>query len=193
VTRHGILGGTFDPIHLGHLRAAETAREALGLDGVTFVPSGVPPHGKVPRAAAGDRLAMTLLATAGCRRFLVSDMEVRRQGPSYTVDTLARWREERPADEAFLIVGPDAFRDMATWKDRSRLLGLCTVAVVGRPGEPDPVPGWTDAALRVRVAPGPLLSISSTEVRERLAAGGSVRYLVPLAVAEYIEKRGLYA
>jgi nicotinate-nucleotide adenylyltransferase len=191
--RHGILGGTFDPIHLGHLRAAETARESLGLDHVSFVPSGVPPHAKVPQAGAVDRLAMTLLATAGWCPFLVSDTEVRREGPSYTVDTLTRWREERPGDEVFLIVGADAFRDLGTWKDRSRLLGLCTVAVVARPGEPEVVPGWTDAALRLRTASGPLLPISSTEVRARVAAGRSVRYLVPLAVAEYIEKRGLYA
>jgi len=184
----GILGGTFDPIHVGHLRAAESARECLGLDRVTFVPSRTPPHRRGPLASPLDRYAMVAMATAGHPAFDPSDAELRRDGPSYTVDTVAEWLRGRPGDAIVLIVGSDTFAEMSTWKDGERLLALCGVAVVARPGEPPvdlPAGG-------VATVVGPGLAVSSTEIRQRIAEGRSVRYLVPEAVAEYVAKRGLY-
>lgn len=197
--KRGLLGGTFDPIHLGHLRAAENAREALGLDEVAFVPARTPPHREAPRASALDRFAMVALATAGHPRFVASDLELTREGPSYTVDTLAELRRARPEDALFLIVGSDTFPELASWKDRARIHDLCTVAVVSRPGE-DGVPVETGAdappeagrGARVARAEGPGLPVSATDVRRRVKEGLSIRYLVPAAVADYIGKRGLY-
>ncbi|HET7292587.1 MAG TPA: nicotinate-nucleotide adenylyltransferase [Vicinamibacteria bacterium] len=185
--RAGLLGGTFDPIHLGHLRAAENAREALALDRVAFVPAAQPPHRPPPVSSARDRFAMVALATAGHSAFYPSDAELEREGPSYTVDTLRAWRALRPQDELVLVVGSDAFLEMGTWREAEALFTLCTVAVVARPGEAlPPGPGPSVAVS------GPGLQVSSSEVRRLLAAGQSVRYLVPEAVADYIEKRGLY-
>jgi len=182
------MGGTFDPIHLGHLRAAENAREGLGLDEVRFVPAQVPPHRAAPASSARDRYAMVALATALNPHFVADDLELRREGPSYTVDTLARLRDERPADAVVLIVGSDTFPELPTWKDHDRLLEMCTIAVVTRPedgrAEGDPPP-----AGRV---PGPGLAVSATDIRRRVKEGLSIRYLVPETVADYIAKRGLY-
>ena len=191
--RLGVFGGTFDPIHLGHLRAAENALEALGLDRVAFVPAAVPPHRTEPLSSALDRYAMTALATAGHPRFAVSDVELAREGPSYTVDTVAGLRRERPEDEVFVIVGSDTFPEMVTWKEHARLRSLCTVAVVSRPGE-RAVPGGAAGAGDPGVArvEGPGLPISASEIRERVRQRRSVRYLVTDAVADYIEKRALY-
>lgn len=190
--RAGIMGGTFDPIHLGHLRAAENAREELGLQEVVFVPAGVPPHRQAPLASALDRFTMAALATAGHPGFTTSPCEVRREGPSYTVDTVAAFREEWPGVELVLIVGSDTFPELASWRERDRLLSLCTLAVVARPddgaGPAVPIAGSAGVA-RVSAAG---LPISGTGIRERVAAGRSVRYLVPDGVAEYIAKRGLY-
>jgi nicotinate-nucleotide adenylyltransferase len=122
---------------------------------------------------------------------VASDVELFRDGPSYTADTLAELRRQRPADALFLIVGSDTFPEMCTWKDPARLFSLCTVAVAERPGSEAPAPGG-DAAPRVERVPGPGLSISATEVRRRVQEGRSVRYLVPEAVSDYITKRGLY-
>jgi len=190
----GLMGGTFDPIHLGHLRAAENAREALGLHRVAFLPSGAPPHRGSPASSPLDRFAMVCLATASHPCFLAWDIEVRRPGPSYTVDTLTALVDERPGDTFVMIVGSDTYAEMTTWREPDRLFGLCAVAVVDRPGEetavtPLPFPG----AKGVSRVPGPGLSISATSVRERVRRGESVRYLVPDAVADYIAKRGLYA
>lgn len=191
--RLGVFGGTFDPIHLGHLRAAENALECLALDRVAFVPAAVPPHRAPPSSSVLDRYAMTALATAGHPRFAVSDIELRREGPSYTVDTVAALREERPEDEVYVIVGSDTFPEMSTWKDHERLFSLCTVAVVSRPGE-RPGAGSDRGPARPGVAhvEGPGLAISASAVRERVRQRGSVRYLVPDAVADYIAKRPLY-
>jgi nicotinate-nucleotide adenylyltransferase len=186
-----MMGGTFDPIHLGHLRAAESAREALRLDEVAFVPSGVPPHRPGPHSSALDRYAMVSLATAGNRAFVACDAELRRQGASYTVDTVAALREERPGAALVLILGSDAFAEIASWKDPERLFGLCSLAVVSRPGEDAP-PALASAAGRVEHVAGPVLAVSATAVRRRVSEGLSVRYLVPDAVADYIAKRGLY-
>jgi nicotinate-nucleotide adenylyltransferase len=189
----GLMGGTFDPIHLGHLRAAENAREALALDRVAFLPSGAPPHRSGPLSSALDRFAMVCLATAAHPHFLAWDTEVRRPGPSYTVDTLVALLDERPGDAFVMIVGSDTYPEMATWREPERLFGLCAVAVVDRPGEegtPEAPP--FRAAKGVARVGGPGLPISATTIRERVRRGQSVRYLVPDPVADYIAKRGLY-
>ena len=192
--RVGLLGGTFDPIHLGHLRAAETAREGLDLDLVVFVPAAVPPHRSGRLAGAGDRYTMACLASASHPHFDVWDVELRRSGPSYTVDTLAAVRIERPDDDLVLLVGSDTWPEMIGWREPERLFSLAEVGVLDRPGEPTPsvVPPFPDAR-RVRRVEGPTLPISATMVRERVRHGASVRYLVPGPVAEFIAKRELYA
>ena len=197
------MGGTFDPIHLGHLRAAENAREGLGLDEVRFLPAQAPPHRAAPASSARDRYAMVALATALNPVFVADDLELRREGPSYTVDTIARLRDERPGDAVVLIVGSDTFPELPTWKDHERLLEMCTVAVVTRPddGHPDLAMGppsfkerarIDSARAEVRRVPGPGLAVSATDIRRRVKEGLSIRYLVPETVADYIAKRGLY-
>jgi nicotinate-nucleotide adenylyltransferase len=189
----GLMGGTFDPIHLGHLRAAESAREALGLDRVAFVPAGVPPHKEAPLSAAIDRYAMVCLATAGHAHFVPSDFEIRRDGKSFTVDTVAALLAEAPSDSITVIVGSDTFPEMPTWREPERLFSLAEVAVVERPGEREgPTRALPAGARGVHRVKGPALDVSATDVRERVRRGESVRYLVPEAVAEYIAKRGLY-
>jgi nicotinate-nucleotide adenylyltransferase len=192
--RLGVFGGTFDPIHLGHLRAAENAFECLELDRVAFIPAGTPPHRGLPSSSPLDRFAMTALATAGHPGFAVSDVELRRDGPSYTVDTVAGLRQESPEAEVYVIVGSDTFPEMATWKEHERLMSLCTVAVVARPGEAPaaaegPAGGRWPRVARVE---GPGLDISASAIRGRVRERKSIRYLVPDAVADYIAKRALY-
>jgi nicotinate-nucleotide adenylyltransferase len=187
----GLMGGMFDPIHFGHLRAAENAREALRLDRVAFVPAALPPHRPAPSASAIDRYAMVALATASDPGFIPWDGEIRREGPSYTVDTAEALLAEHPGAALTLIVGADNLALLPQWKDPARLLALCTVAVVGRPGEGEEPAAGLDPARFVRVE-GSHLPIASRSLRDRVRAGRSVRYLVPDAVAGYIEKRGLY-
>lgn len=182
------MGGTFDPIHVGHLRAAETAREALSLEQVLFVPAGTPPHREPPRATALDRFTMVGLATAEHAHFVPSDVELQREGPSYTVDTLGVLHAGRPTDELVLIVGSDAFPEMQAWRDAERVFALCRVAVVGRPGS-EPLSAREPRACRLS---GPGLEVSSSAIRRLLLERKNVRYLVPPAVADYIDKRGLY-
>jgi nicotinate-nucleotide adenylyltransferase len=192
--RVGLLGGTFDPIHLGHLRAAETAREVLGLERVAFVPAGVPPHRSDRLAAAGDRYIMACLAAAFHPAFDVWDVELKRRGPSYTVDTLAALRDERPDDDLVLLVGSDTWPEMIGWREPERLFSLAEVAVLDRPGEAAPsVVAPFPGARGVGRVEGPTLPISATMVRERLRQGRSVRYLVPGPVVDFIAKRGLYS
>jgi nicotinate-nucleotide adenylyltransferase len=187
----GLLGGMFDPIHIGHLRAAEIVREALALDEVIFVPAGRPPHRGQPAAAGLDRYAMVALATAAERAFVPSDVELVREGPSYTVETVALIRKQRPGVDVVLIVGSDNLPLIADWREPERLLELCTVAVVERPGS-IPAPAGSLPAERVHRVEGTALPIASRDLRERIRAGRSVRHLVPGGVADYIEKRGLY-
>jgi nicotinate-nucleotide adenylyltransferase len=187
----GLLGGMFDPIHIGHLRAAEIVREALALDEVIFVPAGRPPHRGQPAAAGLDRYAMVALATAAERAFVPSDVELAREGPSYTVETVALIRKQRPGVDIVLIVGSDNLPMIADWREPERLLELCTVAVVERPGS-IPAPAGSLPAERVHRVEGTALPIASRDLRERMRAGRSVRHLVPSGVADYIEKRGLY-
>jgi nicotinate-nucleotide adenylyltransferase len=181
------MGGTFDPIHFGHLRAAETAREALQLDQVLFVPAAQPPHREAPLASPQDRFAMVGLAAAENARFVASDVELLREGPSYTVDTLGTLRSACPSDQLVLIVGSDTFPEMRSWRDAQRVFELSEVAVVARPGSAAP-----GAGERVRSVAGPALEVSASAIRRLLRQRRSVRYLLPERVADYIEQRGLY-
>jgi nicotinate-nucleotide adenylyltransferase len=181
----------FDPIHLGHLRAAEIVREALALHEVVFVPAGVPPHRSRPVADGVDRYAMVALATAGDPSFIPSDLELLREGPSYTVETVAELRAQHPQAEVVLIVGSDNLPMIAEWREPQRLLEMCTVAVVERPGSPPASAGQVPPARLHRIE-GTALPIASRDLRERIRAGRSVRHLVPAPVADYIEKRSLY-
>lgn len=198
----GILGGTFDPIHIAHLAVAEEARETLGLEQVLFIPAGLPPHKLDHAITSGEeRLALVRLAIADNPAFAASRMELDRPGPSYTVDTLAALREERlaagRAPDLVLIVSADSFADFATWREPRRVLELSIVAVAPRDGFPDTTlasvardfPGLED---RVVLLDGPHLRLSASELRARAAAGRSLRYLVPDAVAAHIEDHALY-
>lgn len=201
--RLGILGGTFDPVHHGHLSIAEEAREALGLERVLFVPAAQPPHkaGRVASSAA-DRLAMVELAIAGNPWFAASRMELDRPGPSYSVDTIAALAADaraagREPDLVFIMSG-ETLRELPDWRDPERILDLCRVAVVPRGGYETPDPAWIAARFpgreaRIIVLPGPLLAVSGSVVRARAAAGRSIRYLVPDAVARHIVDHALYA
>jgi nicotinate-nucleotide adenylyltransferase len=193
----GILGGTFDPIHHGHLAIAEEAREALGLERVLFVPAASPPHKPgQPVSSPADRLALVRLAVAGNPAFEASDIEVRRGGPSYTVDTLEALRAGGLV-EPWLILSSEALALLPEWREPWRVLELARLAVVPRGGFDPLGPAWVEAAFpgaaaRVRFLPGPLLPISGSVVRRRARVGRSVRYLVPDAVAAYIAQHRLY-
>jgi nicotinate-nucleotide adenylyltransferase len=198
----GIMGGTFDPIHIGHLAIAEEAREVLGLARVLFVPASVPPHrpdGAV--AAAEDRATMVALAIADNEAFELSRIELDRPGPSYTSDTveLLADAERRPGHEPDLtfILSAETLHDLPTWREPERLLDAARIAVVPREGYPAPERAWLEAEFpgrlgRVDFLEGPRLGLSSTSIRARVAAGRSIRYLVPPAVARYIDDHGLY-
>ena len=193
--RTGILGGTFDPIHLGHLEAAEAARRHLQLDRVMLLPSRTPPHRSVePRASVYHRFAMTALAAAE-RDMLASDLELTREGPSYTALTLeALHREGFAPSELFFITGSDAFADIATWYDYPRLFELGNFAVVSRPGYPLNIPRFpmTGSATSVIAIEAHTPDISSTEIRRRVGAGESIQGLVAASVASHIERHRLY-
>lgn len=191
--RIGLYGGTFDPIHLGHLRAAESAREELSLDLVAFVPAAVPPHREAPRSTASDRLTMVRLATAPHPAFEAWDDELRREGPSYTIETVEALVRERARDAFVLVVGADTWPEIPTWRKPERLLALVELAVVDRPGfaSVDPTPLFP-GALRARRVAGPGLPLSASAIREHARTGRSVRFLVPDPVADYIGERGLY-
>lgn len=186
----GLLGGTFDPVHLGHLRAAAGASDELGLDRVLLAPVARPPHRPEPAASAFDRYAMVALATTGQPRLLPSDVELRRGGLSYTVDTVRALLQELPGASLYLIVGSDTLPEMAGWREADELFSRCSVAVCERPGAPPggaPVAGRATHRLR-----GSGLPVSASEVRRRARAGEELADLVPASVAEYIRKQGLY-
>ncbi len=194
----GILGGTFDPIHHGHLAIAEEARETLGLERVLFIPAATPPHkpGR-PVSPVADRLAMVQLAIAGNPSFAASDIEVRRGGASYTVDTLEALLAQG-LREPWLILSAEALAGFATWRSPKRILDLARLAVVPRAGHDMLDAVWLEARFpgrgdRATFLPGLLLPISGSVVRRRAAVGRSVRYLVPDAVAAYIANHRLYA
>lgn len=203
----GILGGTFDPVHLAHLRVALEVQEALGLAEVRFVPCRVPPHRATPVATVEQRCAMLRLAIAGQQGFLVDERELQRPGPSYTVDTLAELRAEWPTTPLCLIVGSDAFEGIATWHRWQQLPELAHLVVAHRPGWVPAIPAGAAplsaarcdaAAIATAPAGGVLfqpvtqLDIAATQIRTLVQAGRSVRYLVPDAVRGFIYDHHLY-
>ena len=199
----GILGGTFDPLHLGHLAIAEQTREALDLAGVVFIPAAQSPFKPdTPTTPIEHRVAMVELAVAGNAGFRVSRMELERPLPSYTVDTLESLHQNgRIAGgglpDPWLILSVESLRGLVDWRRPERLLELCRVAVVPRRGYDGPPAGWLEErfpgrADRFLMLEGPDLGPSASDIRARVAAGHSIRYLVPDAVARYIETHGLY-
>ena len=197
--RIGIMGGTFDPIHVGHLAIAEAVREEFSLRQVLFIPANIPPHKQGRRIVPADkRLAMVKLATADNAAFTVLDIELKRNGPSYTVDTLDELRRNAPpTDEFYFITGTDAADELATWYKPTEILAKCHIVVTSRPGvefDPDKLAGdlGTGVYEKVHRLTTPRLEISSTDIRRRLAAGRSVRYLLPEAVRKFIYQEGLY-
>ena len=209
----GVMGGTFDPIHLGHLAVAEEAREALGLDRILFVPAGLPPHkphGAV--ASTEDRVAMVRLAIAGNPAFALSRVDVDRPGPSYTTETMALLRHGVVTEDSTgmgpgtstngiqltLIMSTETLAGLPGWREPRQLLEGCRVAVVPREGHAAPTRAWLSEQFpgledQFDLLEGPRLGISSTAIRERIAAGRSIRYLVPEAVERHIADHHLYA
>jgi len=198
----GLLGGSFNPIHLGHLVLAEEARGRLGLERVLFVPARVSPHklGK-PLAPAEDRLRMVQLAIADNPAFEASDLELRREGPSYSVDTVQQLREQSGGEwDIHFLIGADTLPELSAWHRVGELADLCKLAVFSRPGESldalDPLRAALRddqvAALAARRFEIPLIGISSTDIRRRAREGRSIRYLVPEAVRRYLVAKGLY-
>jgi nicotinate-nucleotide adenylyltransferase len=187
--RIGILGGTFDPPHVGHFMVAADVCTALRLDRLLLVPSASPPHkrGQV-RATPEQRLAMVRGAAAGDERFEVDDIELRRPGASYTVDTLRELRVRYPGAELFFVIGMDQFRDLHTWREPEEVVRLARLAVVSRDG--DALPG--ESSIPVEPVSVTRVDLSATDVRRRIQAGESIRYFVPDPVREFIEREGLY-
>jgi nicotinate-nucleotide adenylyltransferase len=193
------MGGTFDPVHMGHLVTAEQARVDLGLHEVIFVPAGAPWQKSDGVTPAEHRYLMTVLATAANPHFDVTRLEIDTDGASYTVDTLRRIRAVLDGrgvtggrDELFFITGADAILNILTWKDAEECLALATFVAATRPGHDLAALEAEGLADRVRRLDVPALAISSTDVRERFAAGRAVRYLVPQVVEEYVRKHALY-
>lgn len=189
--RLGVMGGTFDPIHHGHLVAASEAAHLLDLDEVVFVPTGQPYRKEAAEVSAPEhRYLMTVVATASNPRFTVSRVDVDRPGPTYTRDTLRDLRRLRPDDELFFITGADALGQILSWKGVDELWELAHFVGVTRPGH-----DLTDSGLpqdKVTLLEVPAMAISSTECRTRVAAGLPIWYLVPDGIVQYINKRGLY-
>jgi len=191
--RIGLFGGTFDPIHVGHLIVAEEAREQLDLEKMIFIPSGVSPHKHHRKISDPSlRLEMTRLAIQGNEHFELSDFEIGHQAASFTVETVYHFRRTLGEEaELFLIVGADSILEISTWKEPQKLLSQCEPVVAVRPGfdldklEPELLE-------RVRILEGVLVDVSSTDIRKRVAAGRSLKYLVPASVASFILEHKLY-
>ena len=215
--RIGLLGGTFNPIHHGHLSVAEAVQKKLHLDRILFIPSGNPPHKKEAIPPAEHRLEMTRLALLNHSDFELCHIEVKRPGKSYSVETISELKHRRPDDRLFFIIGTDAFSDLPTWREPERLLSLCDFVVVSRPHHPfsalpdigpfrktnlpilhelDQKQGMATLPLTaktsihfVSIPPNP---ISASEIRRRLAAGKETKNLLPEPVASYIIKNKIY-
>jgi len=199
--RIGIFGGTFDPIHFGHLLLAESCREQLRLDEVWFVPAAIPPHKREQHLSTpAARNEMLKLAIGGNEAFRVSEIELLRDGVSYTVDTLAEIKRQRPEAELFLLVGADTLHDLPNWREPERVCTLAIPAAVCRPGSPEPsydavaklVSPERLAEIQSHRVDMPPIGISSRDLRRRAAEGLSLRYQTPRAVEKYIETHGLY-
>ena len=197
--RLGLFGGTFDPIHLGHLILAEQCREACGLDRVWFVVAGAPPHKTGERTPVAHRLEMVRIAIAGHPAFSVSEIEASRPGPHYSVETLEEVRRERPGDELFFLIGSDSLADLPTWRQPELIARMATIVVVNRPGvdlnpvSPDALPSFGPRAKPLRAVEIPPVGIASKDLRKRMAQRRSVRFMVSRGVEAYIEAQGLYS
>lgn len=197
----GVFGGSFDPIHLGHLILAENCREQIGLNQVLFMPCAMSPH-KRDGAHGSDRqrLEMLDLAIGGHRDFVRSDMEIKRGGVSYTVDTLQALKVQNPENEWFFLMGADSLESFSSWREPEEILRLARPIIVGRPGsepvdlsllEPLSSVGYVDSIKELHVE-SPLIDISSTKIREQVSANKSIRFLVPRSVEKYIETQKMY-
>ena len=197
MTRIGVLGGTFDPFHIGHLAAASVAIECAHLERVIFIPAAQPPHRPPAVASVQDRLAMCKLATSGDARFAVSDVEVKRAGPSYTAETLEELRKLHPDAELFLVLGWDAASPFHTWHRPERVRELASMVIVSRPGSTAPQAADLQSAgldgTGVVVCLGHTPDVSASEVRRAVSAGESIAGMVPEAVDHYIKAHHLYA
>ena len=203
--RIGVFGGSFDPVHIGHLVAAECCREQADLDRVVFVPAAIQPHKQHRQLASGQhRMDMLTLATAGHDAFEVSGDELERGGVSYTIDTLERLRDRHPGDELLLLLGPDAFLGLPTWRDPRRIIAMADIVAMERESLDDLGAAAGDGPLvsllgrdrldrvianRVRL---PAIGIRASHLRLAVAAGKSIRYRTPRAVERYIASHGLY-
>ncbi|WP_442967240.1 nicotinate-nucleotide adenylyltransferase [Pseudomonas sp. WJP1] len=207
--RIGVLGGTFDPVHIGHLRGALEVAETLALDELRLTPNARPPHRGTPQVSAKDRLAMVECAVAGVAPLVVDARELQRDKPSYTIDTLESMRAEMAAEtQVFLLLGWDAFCGLPTWHRWEELLQHCHILVLQRPDADSEPPDALRNLLAARSVSDPLalkgssgqiafvwqtpLAVSATQIRQLLASGKSVRFLVPDAVLAYIDAHGLY-
>ena len=187
VMRVGILGGTFDPIHIGHLIAASSVYEALNLDSVVFIPAGDPWQKRDRDLSTGQqRLEMVKLAIENDDRFQVSDVEIARSGPTYAVDTVREWKRLNPSDELFWIVGSDALSGIPSWHEWEAFVSELTIVAVNRVGQNDAVP-FDFVSVDM-----PEVRISATELRDRFTNGLDTQYLVPKNVSQYISDQGLY-
>ncbi len=187
--RIGICGGTFNPVHIGHLLIAQDALEQARLDRVLFIPCATPPHKTAHRLApARHRLEMLRLAIRGDHRFAVDDLEMRRGGPSYSVETLAELKRRQPQAEFSFIIGGDSLPDLPHWREIDRLVRLCRFIAVGRPGFKPP----RTNPYRALLVRGHACEVSSTDIRARRGRQQSIRYLVPDAVFRYIQAHKLY-
>lgn len=199
--RLGIFGGSFDPVHYGHLLLAECCREQCSLDRIRFIPAAVSPHkiGAEP-VSAEERVEMLKLAIGGHEHFEVSTSEIDRGGVSYTVETMATLREEVADRDLFFLMGADSLFDFPNWKEPDRICELCTPVVVSRPGSPEPdfsvlkgiVSDSRVAEIEKHMVQMPQMDISSSEIRKRVSENRSIRFQVPRAVEKYIETKGLY-
>ena len=197
--RVGIFGGTFDPIHMGHLVLAEQCREQCQLDEVWFVPAAEPPHKLMASiSSAKTRCEMIEFAIAGHSSFRLNTSELERPGPSFTVTTLEQFQSEEVSRELFLLIGADSLRDLPHWRNPSRILELATVVAVNRGDRPLPDRSALRAVVgsaaddRIRIATMPGIDLSATDIRRRVRDGQSIRYLVPRAVEMYISQHGLF-
>ncbi len=184
----GVLGGTFNPVHIGHLILAEEAREKLGLDRVILIPTALPPHkDDAGIAPAQERLKMLKMAIRGNRHLAVSDMEIRRRGRSYTIDTLRELKRRFMRDEIYFIIGSDLLKYLNEWKDLEQVLKMVKFVAATRPGYPlEQIPENIET-MAIRA-----VDVSGFEVRERVRSNKTFRYLVPEAVFDYINKSRLY-
>jgi nicotinate-nucleotide adenylyltransferase len=189
----GIMGGTFDPPHIGHMLAAESARDTYSLDEIWFMPSHIPPHKHAAGMSGQDRLAMVEEAVKAHPSFCTLDLEVKRGGVSYTIDTIVELQEQYPQAELYFIIGADMVQYLPKWQRIDELVQRLTFIGVGRPGTPLDLEALPPhIAQKVLLADMPLVDISSTMLRQRAADGKTIRYMVPDAVYDYLQRGGLY-